>query len=520
MNDKVIGNETEKVKNKVTIDPKIFFPSLIVVVLLSYFTVRDLDASNIVIQNVFHYLTHTWGWAFEWYMVVMAIGWAWLVWGPYAHNRLGQEEPEFSTSSWIFLMFASCTSAAVLFWGSLEIYYYITYPPFDLAAGSIPAKELGLAYSLFHWGPLPWAGYGFFTVAIGYFLFVKKMDVVRPSGTLEPVLGKYHKGIIGTIIDNIYVVALILAMGTSLGLATPLVTECIQWLFGIPRTMEVDTIIISAWIVFNAICVAFGLQKGIKIASDLRSYLSIIMLAWVFIIGATSFTVNYFTDSIGVMLNHLPRMLFYTSSVSPDSFPQDWTVFYWAWWVVYAIQMCIFLAKISRGRTVRQLCLGMVAGLTSSTWLLWTILGSNTMSLMNENIINMPQLIEQYGAARAIIKTWAALPFSTLTMWGFFILCFLATVTLINACSYTLAMSTCKGVDADNEPPIWVRVGWSVLVGIIGIVLLALGGLKPLQTAIIAGGAPLIIVNILVIISFIKDAGKNKWGSETKTETN
>ncbi|HCD13181.1 MULTISPECIES: L-carnitine/gamma-butyrobetaine antiporter [Shewanella] len=505
-------SENKKIK-KAGIEAKIFFPSLLVVILLSYFTVRDLDAANEVISAVFHYLTHSWGWAFEWYMIVMLAGWLWLLFGPYANNRLGNEEPEFSTGSWIFLMFASCTSAAVLFWGSLEIYYYVSYPPFEMEPLTVQAKEFGLAYSLFHWGPLPWAGYAFFSVALGYFLFVKKMDVVRPSGTLYPIMGKKCEGIIGTIIDNIYVVALILAMGTSLGLATPLVTECIQYLFGIPRTIEVDATIISAWIIFNAICVAFGLQKGIKIASDLRSYLSIIILAWVLIIGATTFTVNYFTDSIGVLLMNMGRMLFYTASVSESSFPQDWTVFYWAWWVVYGIQMCIFLAKISRGRTVRQLCLAMVGGLTASTWLLWTILGSNTLNLMNENIVNMPALIEQYGAARAIIETWAALPMSTITMWMFFILCFLATVTLINACSYTLAMSTCKGVDADNEPPVWVRVGWSVLVGVIGIVLLALGGLKPLQTAIIAGGAPLIFVNIMIIISFLKDSRKNNWKS-------
>ncbi|WP_412496029.1 L-carnitine/gamma-butyrobetaine antiporter [Shewanella chilikensis] len=505
-------SENKKIK-KAGIEAKIFFPSLLVVILLSYFTVRDLDAANEVISAVFHYLTHSWGWAFEWYMIVMLAGWLWLLFGPYANNRLGNEEPEFSTGSWIFLMFASCTSAAVLFWGSLEIYYYVSYPPFEMEPLTVQAKEFGLAYSLFHWDPLPWAGYAFFSVALGYFLFVKKMDVVRPSGTLYPIMGKKCEGIIGTIIDNIYVVALILAMGTSLGLATPLVTECIQYLFGIPRTIEVDATIISAWIIFNAICVAFGLQKGIKIASDLRSYLSIIILAWVLIIGATTFTVNYFTDSIGVLLMNMGRMLFYTASVSESSFPQDWTVFYWAWWVVYGIQMCIFLAKISRGRTVRQLCLAMVGGLTASTWLLWTILGSNTLNLMNENIVNMPALIEQYGAARAIIETWAALPMSTITMWMFFILCFLATVTLINACSYTLAMSTCKGVDADNEPPVWVRVGWSVLVGVIGIVLLALGGLKPLQTAIIAGGAPLIFVNIMIIISFLKDSRKNNWKS-------
>ena len=106
-----------------------------------------------------------------------------------------------------------------------------------------------------------------------------------------------------------------------------------------------EDLIISCWVVFNAICVAFGLNKGIKIASDIRSYLMIIMLAWVVIIGASTFTINYFTDSVGQMFNNLGRMLFNTDAIGQGGFPQSWTVFYWAWWVVYGIQMCIFLAR-------------------------------------------------------------------------------------------------------------------------------------------------------------------------------
>ncbi|SUH22347.1 carnitine transporter [Salmonella enterica subsp. enterica] len=115
-------------KKKSGIEPKVFFPPLIIVGILCWLTVRDLDAANVVINAVFSYVTNVWGWAFEWYMVVMLFGWFWLVFGPYAKKRLGDEKPEFSTASWIFMMFASCTSAAVLFWGSIEIYYYISTP--------------------------------------------------------------------------------------------------------------------------------------------------------------------------------------------------------------------------------------------------------------------------------------------------------------------------------------------------------------------------------------------------------
>ncbi len=135
-------------KRKTGIEPKVFFPPLIIVGILCWLTVRDLDAANVVINAVFSYVTNVWGWAFEWYMVVMLFGWFWLVFGPYAKKRLGNEPPEFSTASWIFMMFASCTSAAVLFWGSIEIYYYISTPPFGLEPNSTGGERVGAGLQL------------------------------------------------------------------------------------------------------------------------------------------------------------------------------------------------------------------------------------------------------------------------------------------------------------------------------------------------------------------------------------
>lgn len=183
-------------------------------------------------------------------------------------------------------------------------------------------------------------------------------------------------------------------------------------------------------------------------------------------------------------------------------------MFYWAWWVIYAIQMSIFLARISRGRTVRELCFGMVLGLTASTRILWTVLGSNTLLLIDKNIINIPNLIEQYGVARAIIET-SPLCHSAPPPCGASSSSALLPPLRWLTPALIPAMSTCREVRDGEEPPLLVRIGWSILVGIIGIVLLALGGLKPIQTAIIAGGCPLFFVNIMVTLSFIKDAKQN-----------
>lgn len=214
-------------KRKTGIESKVFFSSLIIVGIFCWFIVRDLDVANVVINVVFSYVINVWGWVFEWYMVVMFFGWFWLVFGSYVKKRLGNESLEFSIVSWIFMMFVFCTFVVVLFWGSIEIYYYIFISSFGLESNSIGAKELGLVYSLFYWGFLSWVIYSFFLVVFVYFFFVRKMEVIRFSSILVSLVGeKYVKGLFGIIVDNFYFVVLIFAMGISLGFVTSLVIEC------------------------------------------------------------------------------------------------------------------------------------------------------------------------------------------------------------------------------------------------------------------------------------------------------
>lgn len=202
------------------------------------------------------------------------------------------------------------------------------------------------------------------------------------------------------------------------------------------------------------------------------------MLGWVFIVSGVSFIMNYFIDSVGMLLMYLSRMLFYIDFIVKGGFSQGWIVFYWVWWVIYVIQMSIFFVRIFRGRIVRELCFGMVLGLIALIWILWIVFGSNILLLIDKNIINILNLIEQYGVARVIIEIWVVLLFSIVIMWGFFIFCFIVIVTLVNVCFYILAMFICREVRDGEELFLLVRIGWLILVGIIGIVLLAFGGLK------------------------------------------
>lgn len=214
-------------KRKMGIELKVFFLLLIIVGIFCWFIVRDLDVVNVVINVVFIYVINVWGWVFEWYMVVMFFGWFWLVFGLYVKKCLGNELLEFSIVSWIFMMFVFCMFVVVLFWGLIEIYYYIFILLFGLELNLIGVKELGLVYSLFYWGFLLWVIYSFFLVVFVYFFFVCKMEVICFSLILVLLVGeKYVKGLFGIIVDNFYFVVLIFVMGISLGFVMLLVIEC------------------------------------------------------------------------------------------------------------------------------------------------------------------------------------------------------------------------------------------------------------------------------------------------------
>lgn len=175
---------------------------------------------------------------------------------------------------------------------------------------------------------------------------------------------------------------------------------------------------------------------------------------------------------------YLLCMLFYIDFIVKGGFLQGWIVFYWVWWVIYVIQMSIFFVCIFCGCIVCELCFGMVLGLIVLIWILWIVFGSNILLLIDKNIINILNLIEQYGVVCVIIEIWVVLLFSIVIMWGFFIFCFIVIVMLVNVCFYILVMFICCEVCDGEELFLLVCIGWLILVGIIGIVLLVFGGLK------------------------------------------
>lgn len=505
------------VKRKLQIEPWMFWPPLALLIIFSAFVISNPARGNDVMKKGFDFLTGPLGWSYGWFFLIVFGIIIYLIFGKYGSMRFGSEEPEFSTFTWLVMIFTAATGGALLYWGTIEYFYYVSAPPFGVEPFSMKAQEWASSYGLFHWGFITNALYALCGVLFGYFIFVKKIDVFRPSAACRAVLGDRVNGWLGKIIDIFYVIALVAGVGTSIGLATPLAGNLIAKYFHLDYNLTMDIVLIIVWSIIIAITVYTGLQKGIKYMGLARIWLSFIIIGIVLVLGPTSFMLNNFTDAIGTILQNFGKMALYTDPLQATGFPQAWTIFYYAWYLTYAIYMGIYYARISKGRTVREVCLGCVAAASFGAWMFFAVLGNYAADIFNKGILSVVDIMQTAGDSTAIVEIWSTLPWPAVTLFIFLALAFVSTVTLLNGGAYTCAMATMKDMRGNEEPAGWARIFWSLAIGAVTLALMIAGGLKPLQMFVIVSSFPMMIVAIIIIISFFKETKKG-WGHDHSWE--
>ncbi|EKN67950.1 choline/carnitine/betaine transport [Schinkia azotoformans MEV2011] len=504
-------------KKKMKIDHIIFWPPLLFISIICGLIIKNPDKANEISNAALAWTTDKLGWSFEWYVIILFLIAMYFIFGKYKDKRFGDGEPEFKTSTWLGMIFTSTSSAALLYWATIEWYYYMQAPPFGAEPFSTEAAQWASAYGMYHWGLIPSAMYVVIGTAIGYNFFVKKRNVVKPSSVCG-LLGKQKDGFTGKVIDILYIIGMVAGVGTSLGLGTPLVAELISKIFGIPHTLSMDGWILIAWIALFTTSIYFGLQKGIKILSDIRVYLAFGVIIFVAVFGPTSFILNGFTDALGTMLQNITRMTFYTDPYGKSGFPQGWTIFYWAWFLNCVVTYSIYLVKISKGRTVREFSLGVLGAIVLGEMVFFGVFTNYGMFAHYEGLVDIGTIMETAGPAAAIVGIYNTLPLAKIVLPVFLVYAFISTATFINGVAYTLAMVTTKEITEDDEPSRVNRIAWSLLLGVLAISLLMLGGLKPLQTASVLGGLPMMIVCIIIPLSFFKEVQKTGWKNSKKTK--
>ncbi|MCF1428580.1 MAG: BCCT family transporter [Shewanella sp.] len=421
------------------------------------------------------------------------------------------EKPEYATGSWAAMLFCGGIGASILYWGCIEWAYYYMNPPFQLEPGSEEAVRWAATYGIFHWGPIAWSIYLIPALPIAYFFYVRKQPVLKVSAALMPVIGEARSyGKTGKFIDILFIFGLLGGAATTLGLAAPLINEGISNLFGIPTSTGSQIGVLMLCTALFAYSSYKGMDGGIKLLSNINFWGALALLAFVLVAGPTIFMLETGLDSIGRMLSNFFVMATWAEpfggmgSFKDTHFPQDWTIFYWAWWLVFAPSMGLFVARISRGRTIKQMVTGSIFFGSLGCALYFMVLGNYGLSLQLSGQLDVVSILQEQGPTTAIFAMLEQLPFSDAVIVAFTLLCIIFTATTFDSISYILASVVQNNVT--EEPLRWNRLFWAFALSIMPSVLMFMGGLATLQTAAIVGGLPLLIIAVMLMISGVKAA--------------
>lgn len=487
---------------------KIDWPSFIATVVMILVVCIPLalagDSGAVFLQQVYDFIANQFGIAYL-LAAVATVGFLlWLAFSRFGNVRLGDEEVEFSQMSWIAMLFCAGIGAGLMYWCVIEWTYYFDAPPFGVEAQSSAAAEWASTYGMFHWGVTAWAFYCLPAIAIAYPYYNRKLDVLRFSVSCNWFLkGKEH-GPVARMIDFLFMIAMIAGAATGLGFSTPMIAECLTWMFGIEHTYQLEVVVMAVCVSLFVFSVWLGLQKGIKRLSDINLILAIGLLLFLLFAGPTLFLVKTSLNGLGLMTQNFVRMNFWTDPFSDSGFVESWTVFYWAWWVAFAPYVGLFITRISRGRTIRQVIKGMLIYGSLGCWVFYMIIGNYSMYLQMNDIVDVLGTIKSSGGSAAIVATLEAMPMAPAVITVFTLMSIIFAATTYDSASYTLASSATLHLSAGEDPARWHRVFWAFALAVMPVTLLFVGGLKTIQVMLLITSTPILVVGVFMSYSLVK----------------
>lgn len=418
--------------------------------------------------------------------------------------RLGTgSRPQYSNFTWGTMIFTSTMAADILFYSLIE---WSLYGGENLVKHQ-GLQDWGLTYSLFHWGPIAWSFYLILAVAFAYMFHVKGITRQRFSEACRPLLGERVDGPLGTVINFIAIFALICGTATTFSLTTPLIADIVVKMTGFTGTTLISVVVLLVIAGLYTMNVLLGL-KGVERAAKYCTYLFIALLLY-FLIGGGQlrYTLENGFSSVGTMSQNFISMATRTDPLRLNSFPQKWTIYYWAYWMVWAVATPFFIAKISKGRTIKSLVLGGYGWGLAGTFSSFIIMGSYGMYLQLTHKLDTIRFLSNGGTySDAIIRIFHTLPLSqvglvllAVTMVAFYIAVFDSITMVVSSYSY-------REISVDEEPERKIRVIWSIIFIILPMALIFNGSsLANLQTISIIAALPMGIIIIMVIASFFKE---------------
>ena len=486
------------------VNKTVFIGSAAGVLGIALWAILDRESADAVIGSAVTWVGETFGW---WYSLIVVAVLAFVVFvalSRVGRTRLGPDHsrPTFNIFTWTAMLFAAGIGIDLMFFSVSEPVTQYLAPPTG-EGSSVEAARQAMVWTLFHYGILGWGLYALMGLALGYFAFRHNLPLSIRSA-LYPILGKRIHGPLGHAVDIAALLGTIFGIATSLGIGVAQLNYGLSFQFGIPENTFVQIALIAVAVVMATVSVLTGVEKGIRRLSELNVILAIALMVFVLITGSTRFLFDGIVNNIGDTLSRFPSMALDTFAYDrPDEWLNGWTLFFWAWWIAWAPFVGLFLARISRGRTLREFVFGVLV-VPFGFILLWiSIFGNSALELVmggnaefGEMAMSNPErafygLLEQYPMAplSAAVATFTGLLFY---------------VTSADSGALVMANFSSHLKDADSDSPKWLRVFWAVATGLLTLGMLLVGGVPTLQSATVIMGLPFSVVLVFIMLGLYK----------------
>ena len=464
-------------------------------------------------ESVQSFIAAKFGWLYVVGVNVILIFCIYLAFSRFKNIRLGGPDckPEFSTWAWISMLFNAGIGLVLMFYSVAEPILHFSNPPYG-EAGTIDAAQNALNLSYLHWGLHGWAIYALMGLSIAFFSYNKGL----PLGirwVLYPLLGDRLKGPIGHFIDTIAVVATMFGLATTLGLGIQHINSGMHHLFGIVESTNVQVILIAIITVFATISVVSGLHKGVKILSKIASIMIIVLMIFILVVGPTLFILGSTIQSTGYYLQNIISTGTWMEVYKGTTWMDSWTFFYWGWWFAWAPFVSLFIARISKGRTIKELLIGVVFA-PSAVSILWiSIFGSTAFHI---------ELFGEGGITAAVNENITTALFSLLEHFplSYFSILFVVIAGIIffvtSSDSGSLVIDFITS-GSREKTAVWLRIFWALAEGVVAATLVYGGGLIALQTGSLVTGLPVCIIMLFLCYSILKALRKYQADSKIKS---
>lgn len=501
---------------KSQIKPRVFFGASAVIATLLTITIVMPGTADSIFKLAQSWVIDTFGWFYvaavaTFLVVVLVLGF-----GPAGKLRLGPDdaEPEFPYVSWLAMLFAAGMGIGLMYFAVAEPVQHYISPP-EAKSGTITAAREAMAITFHHYGVHAWAIYAIVGLSLGYFTYRKGLPLTFRSG-LSPILGKRINGPLGDAIDIFAVCGTVFGVATSLGFGVSQMTAGLAYNYGIADSAIMKVTVIAIVMGVATLSVLSGADRGIRRLSELNLVLAVLLMVFVLCSGPTLFLLRALVQNFGLYLDHFVERTFKLYAYEPKTWMADWTLFYWAWWIAWSPFVGMFIARISRGRTIREFVIGVLFVPTAFTFLWMTVFGNTAISLDLGIAHGGIATAVQANLSTALFKFLEYLPAASFTSGLAILLVGVFFVT--SADSGALVIDTLAS-GGQEDTPRWQRIYWCILLGATAALLLLAGGLDALQAATLLAALPFCFIMLMLAYGLVRQTSADLDGETISSES-